>query len=199
MHWQALIGDNKGGALGRSIKNYAAPVWSTNASESNIGKIQCAQNEALMIITGWHKIDHGPPTQKKTMSNNLRIFPTHQQTISNHTMSMRGIMKKDCLMTRRRPGLTVPNRHSLHEVGMLPTSAQIVSTQPLSPEMGVRFRFWASRPSFPSAWLALLLTKAGDVKSNPVPTSHTNKHSPPALTPVICICNLCHKQQTSIR
>ena len=48
-------------ALGRSIANYAAPVWSTNASESNIGKIQRAQNEALRIITGSHKmssIDH---------------------------------------------------------------------------------------------------------------------------------------------
>ena len=48
-------------ALGRSIANYAAPVWSTNASESNIGKIQHAQNEALRIITGLHKmssIDH---------------------------------------------------------------------------------------------------------------------------------------------
>ena len=38
-------------SLGRSIATYAAPVWSTNASESNIGKIQRAQNEALMIIT----------------------------------------------------------------------------------------------------------------------------------------------------
>ena len=48
-------------ALGRSIANYAAPVWSINASESNIGKIQCAQNEALRIITRSHKmssIDH---------------------------------------------------------------------------------------------------------------------------------------------
>ena len=48
-------------ALGRSIANYAAPVWSTNASESNIGKIKRAQNEALRIITGSHKmssIDH---------------------------------------------------------------------------------------------------------------------------------------------
>ena len=48
-------------ALGRSIANYAAPVWSTNASESNIGRIQRAQNEALKIITGSHKmssIDH---------------------------------------------------------------------------------------------------------------------------------------------
>ena len=48
-------------ALGRSIANYAAPVWSINASETNIGKIQRAQNEALRIITGAHKmssIDH---------------------------------------------------------------------------------------------------------------------------------------------
>ena len=48
-------------ALGRSIANYAAPGWSTNASESNIGKIQRVQNEALRIITGSHKmssIDH---------------------------------------------------------------------------------------------------------------------------------------------
>ena len=45
-------------ALGRSIANYAAPVWSTNASESNIGKIQRAQNETLRIITGSHKMSN---------------------------------------------------------------------------------------------------------------------------------------------
>ena len=64
--------------------------------------------------------------------------------------------------------------------------------------MGARFRFWESRPSLPAAWLALLLTKAGDVESNPDPTTHTNKHAP-----VIWICDLCHKQmkkqQTSMR
>ena len=48
-------------ALGRSIANYAAPVWSTNASASSIKKIQTAQNEALRVATGAHKmspIDH---------------------------------------------------------------------------------------------------------------------------------------------
>ena len=48
-------------ALERSIANYAVTVWSTNASERNIGKIRRAQNEALRIITGSHKmssIDH---------------------------------------------------------------------------------------------------------------------------------------------
>ena len=48
-------------AIGRSVANYGAPVWSTNASVTSIGKIQIAQNEALRIATGSHKmssIDH---------------------------------------------------------------------------------------------------------------------------------------------
>ena len=45
----------------RSVANYGAPVWSTNASTTSIGKIQIAQNEAMRIATGSHKmssIDH---------------------------------------------------------------------------------------------------------------------------------------------
>ena len=48
-------------ALGRSIANYAAPVWSTNSSDTSLEKIQRTHNEALRIITGSHKmlsIDH---------------------------------------------------------------------------------------------------------------------------------------------
>ena len=48
-------------ALGRSIANCAASVWSTNASDTRFGKIQRTQNEALRIITSPHKmssIDH---------------------------------------------------------------------------------------------------------------------------------------------
>ena len=56
----------------------------------------------------------------------------------------------------------------------------------LPPDMGAQFRF---RPSHLAAWLAVLLTKAGDVESNPGPTTHTNKHAP-----VIWTCDLCHKQ-----
>ena len=43
-------------ALGRSIANYAAPVWSTNASDTSLGKIQRTENEALRIITGSYKM-----------------------------------------------------------------------------------------------------------------------------------------------
>ena len=48
-------------AIGRSIINYAAPVWSPNASNTSFGHIQVAQNNALRIITGAHmmsSIDH---------------------------------------------------------------------------------------------------------------------------------------------
>ena len=48
-------------ALGKSIANYAAPVWSTNASDSSFKKIQAAQNTALTTATRAHKmtsIDH---------------------------------------------------------------------------------------------------------------------------------------------
>ena len=48
-------------ALGKSIASYAAPVWSTNASDSSFRKIQTAQNAALGTATGAHKmasIDH---------------------------------------------------------------------------------------------------------------------------------------------
>ena len=48
-------------ALGKSIASYAAPPWSTNASDSSFKKIQTAQNAPLRTATGAHKlasIDH---------------------------------------------------------------------------------------------------------------------------------------------
>ena len=43
-------------AVGRSIINYAAPVWSANLHDTNYRKIQNSQNEALRIATGCHKM-----------------------------------------------------------------------------------------------------------------------------------------------
>ena len=67
---------------------------------------------------------------------------------------------------------------------------------PPPPAMGARFTvFWACRPCGPAGWLALLLTKAGDVETNPGPTTLNKK---------VWICDICHKQihvrkQISIR
>ena len=43
-----------------------------------------------------------------------------------------------------------------------------------SPEMGSDSVLGASQPSPPATWLALLLTRAGEVKSNTGLTTHTN-------------------------
>ena len=65
-------------ALGRSNADYATPVSSTNASESNVGKIQRAHNEALGIITGSHKmssIDHlHKETEIRQVEDHLNFF-----------------------------------------------------------------------------------------------------------------------------
>ena len=48
-------------AVGRSIINYAAPVWITNLCDTNYRNIQYTQNEPLRIATGCHKmssVDH---------------------------------------------------------------------------------------------------------------------------------------------
>ena len=48
-------------AVGRSIINYAAPVWSINPRDPNYINIKYTQNEALRISTGCHKmasVDH---------------------------------------------------------------------------------------------------------------------------------------------
>ena len=44
-------------ALGKSIARYAAPVWSTNASDSIFKKIQKSKNVALRTVTGAYKIE----------------------------------------------------------------------------------------------------------------------------------------------
>ena len=94
---------------------------------------------------------------------------------------------------QQQPDGLVPKSHSLHEVGMLQTSAQIVSTQPLPPEMGARFRFLGKPAVAPCrlAGFAPHKSRGRRVKSWP---DDTNKHSPPALSPAIWICGLCHKQ-----
>ena len=66
----------------------------------------------------------------------------------------------------------------------------------LPPALGSRFTvIWACRPCGPAGWLALLLTKAGDVETNPGPTT---------LNKQVWICDICHKpihvrKQISIR
>ena len=69
--------------------------------------------------------------------------------------------------------LTGSKRHSLQVVELsqrTQAAGQIVSNLP-APSNGARFTvLWACRPCGPAGWLALLLTEAGDVETNPGPT-----------------------------
>ena len=93
--------------------------------------------------------------------------------------------------TYGRNGVT-PNsgskRHSLQAVELsqrTQAAVQIVSNLPAPSNRDTIYRFWACRPCGPAGRLALLLTKAGDVETNPGPTT-LNKH--------VWICDICHKQ-----
>ena len=91
------------------------------------------------------------------------------------------------------PNDTAYNRWSCHSGFKL--LCKLCRTSP-PPQWGPDLPFfWACRPCGPAGWLALLLTKAGDVETNPGPTTLNKK---------VWICDICHKQihvrkQISIR
>ena len=66
-------------------------------------------------------------------------------------------------------------RHSLQAVELsqrTQAAVQIVSNLPAPSNGGPDLPFfWACRPCGPTGWLALLLTKVGDVETNPGPTT----------------------------
>ena len=66
----------------------------------------------------------------------------------------------------------------------LANPVQIVSTPPSPSNGGLITVFWASRPCGPAGWLAMLPIKAGDVETNPGPTT-THK--------LVWICDICHR------
>ena len=89
-----------------------------------------------------------------------------------------------------------PRRHSLHGVGLLQTSAQIVSTQSLPPEMGARFRFFgqAGRRSLPPGWLCYSQNQG--TSSQILARRHTQTNTLQSFGFVTSVIN---KKQTSIR
>ena len=65
-------------------------------------------------------------------------------------------------------------RHRLQVVELsqrTQAAVQIVSNLPAPRNGGPIYRFFACRLCRPAGWLALLLTKAGDVETNPGPTT----------------------------
>ena len=80
-------------------------------------------------------------------------------------------------------------RHNLQAVELSQrsqTAVQIVLNLPAPSNGGLIYLLGGgSRPCRPAGWLVPLLTKAGDVETNPGPTT---------LNKQVWICDICHKQ-----
>ena len=107
-------------ALGISITNYAAPVWSTNTSDTSLEKIQRTQNEALRTIAGFHKmssIDHLHSETKMLLVKDHLILLSAQYLV--HCLSTRNVCHhittmdhppremKETLFTRHNQTVTI--------------------------------------------------------------------------------------------
>ena len=153
-------------AVVRSIINYAAPVW-TNLCDTNYKNIQYTQNEALMIATGCQKMSiighlHVEAESKELLYAQYLARCLEQENVCH---SYHHIRKRRMNETLLAPNDTAYKRWSCHSG--LKLLCKLCRTSP-PPAMGVRFTvFWACRSCGPAGWLALLLTKAGDVETNP--------------------------------
>ena len=97
--------------------------------------------------------------------------------------SLPGLWMGITIVDFQAPNDTTYKRWSCHSCHKL--LCKLCRTFPL-PAMRARFTvFQASRPCGPSGWLALLLTKAGDVDTNLGPTT---------LNKRVWICDICYKQ-----
>ena len=150
------------------------------------------------------KLIEGVQRRATILSRDLRIEPYHIRltTLGLSTLQLR---RDGADMFKILSGYEVrlhkigSKRHSLQAVDLsqrTQAAVQIVSNLPAPINGGPIYRFfWACRPCRPAGWLALLLRKAGDVETNPGPTTLNKK---------VWICDICHKQihvrkQISIR
>ena len=122
-------------AVGRSIINYAAPVWSTNLRDTNYRSIQYTQNEALRIATGCHKMSsvdhlHAEAKMLKVMEHSEQLSALYLARCLEpgnvcHSITTRETPKrrmKETLFTRHRntvePMILADNRkeilHAIH-------------------------------------------------------------------------------------
>ena len=117
-----------------------------------------------------------------------------QKLLSNRRFYVELNNERSRWRLQKAPNDTAYKRWSCHSGFKL--LCKLCRTSPPPPAMGARFTvFLACRPCGPAGWLALLLTKAGDVETNPGPTTLNKK---------VWICDICHKQihvrkQISIR
>ena len=162
------------------------------------------RKQVNQFLTEWGYLNssqHGFREGRSCMSGLLSVYDDLMLMFTESSCSVdmiyldfsKAFDKVDHGVLLQAPNNTAYKRWSCHSG--LKLLCKLCRTSP-PPAMGARFTvFWACRPCGPAGWLVLLLTKAGDVETNPGPTTLNKK---------VWICDICHKQihvrkQISIR
>ena len=87
-------------AIGRSVINYATPIWAPNTSKTGMDKRQISQNSALHTATGCHRmspVDHLPQETK--------VLPvaTHSELLAAQYLAKCGEPNHPCHYINTRP------------------------------------------------------------------------------------------------
>ena len=160
-------------ALGELTKYYGNNSLRANPDKTQVTAFHQRNREAKRSLkVSWNGVDLENTTHPKCFGVTRRQDVELQRELTEH--------QDECIYSSKR--------HSLQAVELsqrTQSAVQIVSNHP-RPAMGARFTvFWACQPYGPAGWLALLLTKAGDVETNPGPTTINKK---------VWICDISHKQ-----
>ncbi|KAI5730864.1 hypothetical protein M8J77_001059 [Diaphorina citri] len=92
-------------AIGRSLLNYAAPIWTPQISNTNWQKLQVAQNSALRTITGCHLMSHQDHLHRETSI--LPVKP-HNELLASQYLLQCHATTHPCNVLLHRP---TPPRH----------------------------------------------------------------------------------------
>ena len=133
------------------------------------------------VAVGEICLDHVRVRQDKGCDQQVEVFPQICRLVGEVgkpvVMHCRGTSstEKECLWIMKGNLPKDSKRHSLQAVELSQrsqrshTAVQNASKVPAPSNGCPLYRYGASRPRGPAGWLALLLTKAGDVETNPGP------------------------------
>ena len=116
-------------AIGRSILSYCSPVWSPSLEDTNWCRLKQAQNTALRIFTGHHKI-----ADVTELHQEAWVLPVrqHNELISQQFTIAFHLPQHPCHQLCHRPLDDRPERRRSLIGRIKPNIQQYLTVQPLS-------------------------------------------------------------------
>ena len=116
-------------AIGRSILSYCCPVWTPSHKDTNWSRLQRAQNSALRITTGSHKISDVAELHQEARELPVR---QHNELISKQFAIACHLPQHPCHQLCHRPPDDRPERRRFLIGRFRPNIQQYLAEEPLS-------------------------------------------------------------------